>query len=128
MRRTRRRDTKPELALRRELHRRGRRYLVDVAPVPGSRRRADIVFRRERVAILVHGCFWHSCPDHATRPKANADWWRSKLEANRIRDQRSLEEMEKAGWLPVIVWEHEPAADAADKVERALRTRTRRQM
>ena len=72
--RTRRRDTAPELALRRALFALGQRFLVD-APVPGCgrRRRADVLLRGPRIAVLVHGCFWHSCPLHFHPPKANAD-------------------------------------------------------
>ena len=124
MLRTGRKDTAPELALRKELHRRGRRYRVDYSPL-GDRRRADVVFRTERVAIFVHGCFWHSCPLHATEPKANSEWWRVKLESNRQRDERAQLDLAAAGWLTIIVWEHEPAAGAADRIESALRSRAR---
>lgn len=75
MQRQARRDTKPELALRRELWSRGLRYRVDIAPLPQLRRRADIVFTKAKVAVYVDGCFWHSCPEHATVPKSNRDWW-----------------------------------------------------
>src|SRR3954470_20696920 len=74
-----RRDTAPELALRRELHARGLRYRVDRAPVPGVRSRADIVFAPARVAVYVGGCFWHGCPTHGTAPRANARFWSEKL-------------------------------------------------
>src|SRR4051795_6896695 len=80
MSRARRRDTAPEVAIRREAHRRGLRYRVDAA-LPGlPRRRADMVFTRRRVAVFVDGCFWHSCPIHATTPTANRGWWVAKLE------------------------------------------------
>src|SRR5688572_25854153 len=72
---TRQRDTPKELALRRALFRQGLRYRVDARPVPDTRRRADIVFRRSKVAVYVHGCFWHRCPLHGTTPKSNSDWW-----------------------------------------------------
>src|SRR4051794_37394923 len=87
MSRTRGRDTAPELALRRAVHAKGLRYRVDVAPVRGIRRRADLVFTRARVAVFVDGCFWHGCPVHATWPATNAEFWREKLEANRRRDR-----------------------------------------
>lgn len=80
-----RRDTSTELAVRRELHSRGLRYRVDAAPVPGLRRRADIVFTRVRIAIFIDGC-WHGCPIHTTSPKLNADYWGPKLAANVDRD------------------------------------------
>ena len=116
----RRRDTKPEVALRRELHRRGLRYFVDRAPLKGMRRRADVVFPRRKVAVYVDGCFWHSCPIHATQPRNNAQWWADKLSANVARDRNTDERLEAEGWTVVRVWEHEPAADAAEKVAQAL--------
>src|SRR5262245_48955304 len=80
------RDTAPELALRRELHRRGFRYRVDASVLHGVRRRADIVFRSAKVVVFVDGCFWHGCPIHGTWPKANAAFWREKITTNRKRD------------------------------------------
>lgn len=116
----RRRDTAPELALRRELHRRGRRYRVDRAPLPGMRRRADLVFPRARVAVFVDGCFWHRCPRHATSPKNNAAWWATKLDGNVARDRDTDERLAAAGWTVVRIWEHEDPVTAADAVEVAL--------
>lgn len=117
----RRRDTAPELALRRELHRRGRRYRVDRPPLPGVRRRADLVFPLAKVAVFVDGCFWHRCPVHATAPKNNAQWWAAKLDGNVARDRDTDARLAAAGWTVVRVWEHEDAAAAADAVEAALR-------
>jgi DNA mismatch endonuclease, patch repair protein len=118
-----RRDTTPELAIRSELHRRGLRFRVDRAPVPGLRSRADIVFGPARVAVYVDGCFWHSCPEHATRPKANAEWWEQKLNRNRERDRKTNQVLAEHGWTVVRIWEHEDPAAAADKVEKALKPR-----
>lgn len=115
-----RRDTKPELALRSELHRRGFRFYVDRAPLPRMRRRADIVFPRKKIAVYVDGCFWHGCPVHGTWPKNNADWWRAKIEANQIRDQETDQQLIEAGWIVVRVWEHEHAGDAAGRVAEAV--------
>lgn len=123
MARQRRRDTVPELALRRELHRRGARFFVDRAPISGLRRRADLVFPRLRVAVYVDGCFWHRCPEHATDPKRNADWWADKLAGNVARDRRTDTELTTEGWQVVRVWEHENAEAAADRVQAALETR-----
>ena len=67
-----RRDTTAELAVRRELHRLGLRYRVDLRTLPGT---PDIALTRARVAIFVDGCFWHRCPDHGTAPKNNSEWW-----------------------------------------------------
>ena len=122
MQRQGRRDTKPEIALRRELWRRGLRYRIDVAAVPG-RRRADIVFTRSRVVVYVDGCYWHSCPDHATVPKANREWWVAKLQANVERDRDTDVRLAAAGWAVVRVWEHEHPIGAADLIEAAVRRR-----
>ena len=122
MQRQARRDTKPEVALRRELWRRGLRYRIDVAAVPG-RRRADIVFTRGRVVVYVDGCYWHSCPDHATVPKANREWWVAKLRANVERDRDTDARLAAAGWQVVRVWEHEAPMEAADRIEATVRRR-----
>ncbi len=120
MSRQRRRDTAPEMALRRELHRRGLRFFVDRAPIAGMRRRADLVFPRRHVAVYVDGCFWHRCPLHATAPKNNAEWWDAKLTANVRRDRDTDARLTDAGWIVVRVWEHEDATTAADRVQRFL--------
>ncbi|AGT90195.1 very short patch repair endonuclease [Rhodococcus qingshengii] len=116
----RRRDTKPEIALRRELHRRGLRYFVDRAPVKGVRRRADLVFPRRKVAVFVDGCFWHSCPQHATFPKNNAQWWTDKLAANVVRDRDTDARLAEQGWTVIRIWEHEDPLVAAERVQKAL--------
>lgn len=116
------RDTRPELELRSELHRRGLRFRVDACPIPGVRRRSDILFPGARVSIYVDGCFWHGCPVHGTWPKANDKWWRAKIEANQVRDADTARRMAESGWLVIRVWEHEGAA-AADRVEEAVRAR-----
>jgi DNA mismatch endonuclease, patch repair protein len=123
MQRQRRRDTAPELELRRILHRRGFRYRVDKPALPGSRRRHDLVFPRARVAVEVRGCFWHSCPEHATLPKANAVWWAAKLAVNAQRDRDTAQRLEEVGWLLLVVWEHEDPAAAADRVAEAVTSR-----
>lgn len=118
MRANRRRDTAPELAVRRELWRRGHRYLVDATPAGTSRRRrADVLLRGARIAVFVDGCFWHSCAAHCHLPTANRAWWAIKLASIVERDRRTDRELSAAGWLPVRVWEHEPAADAVDRIE-----------
>jgi DNA mismatch endonuclease, patch repair protein len=115
-----RRDTRPEMRLRRELHRRGLRYRVDRA-VPGlARVRPDLLFTRRRVAVFVDGCFWHACPEHAHLPKSNTRWWVEKLEGNVLRDRRADARLEALGWRVVRIWEHEDPATAADRIEDAL--------
>jgi DNA mismatch endonuclease (patch repair protein) len=127
MRANRRRDTAPELAVRRELWRRGHRYLVDATP-PGTdrRRRADVVLRGARVAVFVDGCFWHSCPLHRHLPKANRAWWEVKLASITERDARTDAALAAAGWLPLRVWEHEAPALAVDRIEAVVAARTAR--
>lgn len=118
-----RRDTGPELALRKALHARGLRYRVDRVAVKGMRSRPDIVFGPARVAVYVDGCFWHGCPVHGTAPRANKAFWADKLDRNRRRDQATDEALRKAGWEPVRVWEHEPASEAAERVAAMVRHR-----
>ena len=119
MQKQRRQDTAPELALRRELHRRGFRYRLQVHVID-SRRRHDIVFGSSRVVVEVRGCFWHGCPQHGTLPKSNSEWWRNKLDGNKRRDIDTAERLSEAGWTLVVVWEHEATKMAADAVEAAL--------
>ncbi len=121
MERQARRDTAPELAVRRALHAMGLRYRVDLSPLPGLRSRADIVFTRQRVAAFVDGCFWHGCPDHGTLPKHNAAWWAEKIEANRRRDRRVDDTLRAAGWVVVRIWEHEDPVAAAERIAQVVR-------
>ncbi|TFV81478.1 very short patch repair endonuclease [Microbacterium sp. dk485] len=120
-----RRDTSTELALRRQFHSRGLRYRVDFAPIPGLRRRADIVFTRARIAVFIDGCFWHGCPIHASAPKRNADYWGPKLAANIDRDRDTDRRLETAGWRVMRFWEHEAPGAAADRIDAAVRATTR---
>ena len=123
MQRQARRDTRPEMALRRQLHAMGLRYRVDRKVIPGVQRRADIVFARARVAIFVDGCFWHSCPVHATKPKSNSDWWAEKLARNVSRDRNTDERLEAAGWTVVRIWEHEDPGAAANQISAVVQHR-----
>jgi DNA mismatch endonuclease (patch repair protein) len=124
MQRQRVRDTAPELALRRLLHARGLRYRVDTAPLPGMRRRADLVFRPSRVAVFVDGCFWHGCPQHGSRAThANPSYWSAKVANNQQRDRETDARLSAKGWLSLRIWEHEPPAEAAERVARAVTVR-----
>ena len=108
--------TAAELALRKALDAYGLSYEVDVPPLPDLRRRADILFRREKVAIFVDGCFWHGCPLHGTQAKANAQFWAEKIEQNKERDHDTNRRLEAAGWTVIRIWEHEDPLEAAKKV------------
>lgn len=114
------RDTKPELALRRALYAMGLRYRVCARPVPDVRRSADVVFRPIRVAVEVRGCFWHGCPEHYRQPKANEDYWTAKVARNLARDADTERRLREAGWLLVVVWEHEDPQEAATRVAAAV--------
>lgn len=118
-----RRDTKPERAIRSLLFREGFRYRVDVAVIPGTRRRADIVFRRAKVVVFIDGCFWHNCPEHGTWPKSSAAWWRAKINSNIERDRDTDRRLAQAGWRVVRVWEHEDPAIAATSIAMLVRDR-----
>jgi DNA mismatch endonuclease (patch repair protein) len=119
----RRRDTACELEIRRALHARGLRYRVNV-PLPMNRRRTiDIAFTAARVAVFVDGCFWHGCPEHGTQPRANSEWWQTKLAANKARDADTTAVLEADRWTVVRVWEHADPAEAADVIARAVAAR-----
>ncbi|MER7896914.1 very short patch repair endonuclease [Streptomyces sp. NPDC096046] len=116
-------DTAVELTVRRLLHAAGLRYRVEY-PVPGlPRRRIDVAFPRAKVAVLIDGCFWHGCPQHATHPKANAEWWRTKLERNMARDRETTEHLLGAGWTVLRFWEHEAPEEVAIQVAAAVQRR-----
>ncbi|MFI5762629.1 very short patch repair endonuclease [Streptomyces sp. NPDC051563] len=116
-------DTGIEMALRRALHAAGLRYRVHRRPARGVRREADIVFGPTKVAVFVDGCFWHGCPDHATWPRRNAEFWRSKIEGNRARDRDTDARLAESGWLSLRVWEHESPDEAAVRIARAVEER-----
>jgi DNA mismatch endonuclease, patch repair protein len=84
--------------------------------------RADVLFRRDRVAVFVDGCFWHRCPDHGVMPTTNRDYWEAKLERNISRDQRNDELLSAVGWTVVRVWEHENPKVAAHRIAQIIRT------
>ncbi|RCV86923.1 very short patch repair endonuclease [Billgrantia montanilacus] len=121
MQQTRQKNTSAEMVIRRELHRRGLRYRVGYTVSSKPRRVADIVFTRQRLVVFVDGCFWHGCPLHGTWPKNNAEFWRNKIETNRQRDSDTNRRLTTLGWHVLRVWEHEPAAEAADRIERELK-------
>jgi DNA mismatch endonuclease (patch repair protein) len=120
MKRMGRRDTAPELAVRKALTARGLRYRLHRRDLPGT---PDIAFVAARVAVFVDGCFWHACPEHGVTPKANREWWQAKLDTNRDRDARKDRALVDAGWLPVHVWEHEEPEAVAERLIRLIASR-----
>jgi DNA mismatch endonuclease (patch repair protein) len=85
-----------------------------------ARRTIDIVFPKVKIAIFLDGCFWHGCPQHATQPKANAEWWRTKLEKNMSRDVETTRHLQDQGWTVLRFWEHEAPDDVAIRVRAAV--------
>jgi DNA mismatch endonuclease (patch repair protein) len=122
MRANRRTDTKPELALRSALHRRGYRFRKDhrLDLNGGARVRPDIAFTARKVAVFVDGCFWHVCPEHGRDPAVNEWYWAPKLRRNVERDRAADAALAAAGWQVVRVWEHVPLTAAVDAVIAAL--------
>jgi DNA mismatch endonuclease (patch repair protein) len=123
MRAQRERDTGIEREVRSRLHARGLRFRVHRRLLEGSRREVDVVFPGAKVAVFVDGCFWHSCPEHGTWPRNNADFWRAKIEGNVARDRDTDARLEAEGWTVVRVWEHEAPADAAERIAAAVERR-----
>lgn len=116
MSKQRRRDTEAELLVRKVLHARGVRYRIDARPEPDLRCKADIMWRSLRLVVFIDGCFWHGCPMHATRPKANGEWWAQKLDTNIRRDRRTDAELTERGWTVMRFWEHEEPTAVADAI------------
>lgn len=117
MKRVKQANTKPELIVRRELHRRGLRYVIGDRRLPGS---PDLSFPRHKAVVFVHGCFWHG---HSCRkgqlPTSNVAYWTPKISTNRERDQRKVEALQALGWRVFTVWECEigPPADLASRMD-----------
>ena len=114
-------DTRPELIVRRGLHARGLRFRLHRRDLPG---RPDLVFSSRRVALFVHGCFWHA---HAgcrfyKLPQTNQNRWRTKLEGNRARDQRDQEALCALGWRVIVVWECEIRVGASSRLDELAET------
>jgi DNA mismatch endonuclease (patch repair protein) len=104
MSRIRNRDTRPELTLRSMLHHAGFRFRLHDRSLPGT---PDIVMKKHRAVILVHGCYWHrheGCRN-ATTPSSRTDFWQDKFAATVARDERNIEALKELGWKPIVVWE-----------------------
>lgn len=108
MSRVRGKNTRPEMIVRKMLHKAGFRYRLHVPGLPGK---PDLVFAGRRKVIFIHGCFWHmheGCA-LARMPKSRVDFWTTKLQGNRERDSRNLAELQHAGWDVLTIWECELA-------------------
>jgi len=112
MRKVKGRDTTPELKVRRTLWAMGLRYRLHRRELPGA---PDIVLSGRRLAIFVHGCFWHGhdCARGARVPKQNRDYWTGKIGRNRARDLANQAALEALGWTPLVLWECDLKDDAA---------------
>ncbi|MFJ2958594.1 very short patch repair endonuclease [Streptomyces sp. NPDC087270] len=117
------RDTAQELAVRRLLHSKGLRYRLQVRVPEMPRRSIDVAFSRLKIAVFFDGCFWHGCPVHATSPKTNAEWWRTKLDRNMERDQETTERLCSDGWIVSRFWEHEAAEDVVRRIVQTVESR-----
>lgn len=119
MRANRRRDTAPEIALRRVLHAWGYRFRVDlpIRPDEGRLIRPDLTFTRAKLAVFVDGCYWHGCPEHGRRDGgANTSYWGPKIARNQERDVEQGARLERSGWTVVRIWEHDDTEAAARRV------------
>jgi len=118
----RRADTKPEVAVRSALHKRGLRFRKDMGVRAGRLLvHPDVVFTRLRIAVFVDGCFWHGCALHGTTPRSNVEYWGPKLAANKERDRRVDAELTAHGWLVIRCWEHDDPEEVASLVLREVR-------
>lgn len=113
------RDTKPERKVRSALHAAGYRYRIHAIWLPG---RPDIAFTKRRVAIFVHGCFWHSHPGckNSAIPRTRTAYWSEKLARNVQRDTMNIEKLRAQGWHAIVVWECEPAEVWMGRLQAAL--------
>lgn len=118
------RDTAPEISVRKALHAAGYRFRLHRKDLPG---RPDVVLPRYRVAVFVHGCFWHghSCP-RGRRPASNAAFWQKKIDGNIARDRKAVAAIEAAGWQAKIVWQCTLEEDVAALIGLLQRRKTRR--
>lgn len=112
------RDTAPELAVRRTLHRLGYRFRIHRSDLPGK---PDVVLPRHGMIFLIHGCFWHRHPGcrFAYQPKSRVAFWEGKFEKNVARDERVLRALEGLGWTVEVIWECETRETGA--LDRRLR-------
>jgi len=121
MRGNRRSDTRLEVRVRSELHRRGLRFRKQLLITAGDVWvRSDVAFPRQCLAVFLDGCFWHRCPEHGNSPRTNSGYWSTKLDHNVERDRKVIAAMDATGWTVLRIWEHVPANVAADQVQSTL--------
>lgn len=117
---TRGRDNPLEMAVRRGLRARGLLGYRVAHRIPGMRRRTcDIAFPGRRLAVFLDGCFWHRCPQHASDPRSNSDYWTPKLLRNVERDAETSRHLEQLGWTVLRFWEHEGIDSIVDRIATA---------
>jgi len=123
MARVRGKDTKPELYVRSTVHREGFRYRLHDARLPGK---PDLAFPRYRIAVFVHGCFWHGhdCP-RGWRPSSNVEFWDAKIDANVARDREKQAALKESDWTVVVIWECRLEEDTKALTERLTAERER---
>lgn len=112
--------TLPELLIREALDSLDLTYEVNAQPLSDLQRFADILFREEKVAVFVDGCFWHGCPIHGTQAKANKRFWAEKIARNKERDRDTDRQLGEAGWTVLRIWEHEDPETAAKRIQSLL--------
>lgn len=108
-------NTKPEMLVRRHLHRKGLRFRLHRKDLPGK---PDLIFPGRMVALFVHGCFWHrheGCPK-ATTPSTNRRFWEKKFSGNVSRDKRVKDELEQLGWKVLVIWECQLSTEKLDEL------------
>ena len=112
-------DTAPEIALRKAFWSQGARGYRLHKRVEGTR--PDIVFTKQKIAIFVHGCYWHRCPDcKLPLPKNNISFWKQKFERNKQRDKEKTHKLKKAGWKVLVVWECQVTKDSTKLPDQIL--------
>src|ERR1700730_5841019 len=125
MRANHKRDTGPELRLRRHLHRLGLRYQLGRRIGTSPSVVPDLVFVSARVAVFVDGCFWHGCPNHYVPSISNREYWADKISRNKARDADTNTKLQQEGWLPIRVWAHEDPQQVAELIATTVRERTK---
>ena len=94
-------NTKPEILLRKTLRGKGFAYQPRIKGSP------DFINRKKKIAIFIHGCFWHKCPKHYVEPASNKEYWLPKIERNVIRDKENEKILRRKGYKVITIWEHE---------------------